>query len=703
MVLVLFSAQAQNKKLTIEEAVAGQYRQFYPDRVINFLWKDAKNYTFTNDYRSVLIQKVGAKKHNVLLGLTDLNAWFTAADLDTLNYIFIEKWLNNHQFSLYQNNGFFVVDINKKAVVTAIQYPETAENVVYDYASGYLTYTKENNLFIKKGDKETAVTNDTDKAIVNGQTVHRSEFGINGGIFWSPKGSLLAYYKKDESMVSDYPLVDVTQRVAELNNIKYPMAGMKSEEVRLVVYNPKTKTNTLLEATKNKEDYLTNITWGAQEKYIYIQVLNREQNHMWLNQYDAKTGQLVKTLFEETHPKYVEPEHHLVFLKNNPNQFIYFSERDGFMHTYLYDTSGKLIKQLTKGKWLVKSFTGFDQSGNLAIFATTYDSPLGTQYITVNLKNNKIKKITPEAGTHRIILNPNSYYFSDAYSSIKVSGKTNIRTLKGKLVQNILTSKDKLADYQLANMKIGTIKSADQKTDLYYRLITPPNLDANKKYPVIVYVYGGPHAQLIQDSWLASSQLWLYYLAQEGFVVFTVDSRGSDNRGRDFENVIHRQLGQAEMADQLEGIKFLKSLPYVDANRIGVDGWSFGGFMTTNLLLSYPETFKVGVAGGPVINWEFYEIMYGERYMDTPQENPEGYEQANLTKKVKNLKGHLMIIHGAQDPTVVWQHSQVFLRECIKNGVLLDYFIYPTHEHNVRGYDRVHLMKKITRYFKDYL
>ncbi len=692
-----------DKELSIDDAIIGQYRQFYPDYILNIRWKDKKHYTFIEQYSKIMVSTPTQKKAKELISLQEINKMYKNKGLTPLLYITGIEWINSNQFYINLSNVLAVIDIKKKEIVKSIQYSEEAENVEYQKDAGYLTYTKGQNLYINDGKKEIAVTEDTIEGIVNGQTVHRSEFGISGGIFWSPKGNLLAYYHKDETMVSDYPLVDITERVAKLKNIKYPMAGMKSEEVNVCVYNPKTQQTITLKTGEPKEQYLTNISWSPDEKRIFIQVLNREQNHMKMNVYDATNGTFIKTLFEEKHDKYVEPQHPIVFLKNNPNEFLYFSQKDGFMHLYKYNVDGKLIKQLTKGNWIVKDFVGFDKSGKKAIIETTKESPLNKQAYSLDLNTGDLKNLTPASGTHTISLNPYADIFVDGYSSMEVPKCYQVNNLQGKTIRKIQCSEEKLQPYKLGEMTIGTIKSADQKTDLIYRLITPPNFDKNKKYPALIYVYGGPHAQLITNSWLASSQLWLFYMAQRGYVVFTVDNRGSGNRGRDFENVIHRHLGDAEMADQLKGVEFLKSLPYVDADRIGVDGWSFGGFMTTNLLLTYPDVFKVGAAGGPVIDWKYYEVMYGERYMDTPQENPEGYEKANLTKRVKDLKGRLLVIHGSQDPTVVWQHTQAFVRECIKNGVLLDYFIYPTHEHNVSGKDRVHLFKKITQHFDDFL
>ena len=691
-----FNIGEGDKEITIEDAVTGQYRSFYPEYLVNIRWKDSNNYTSINEYKEIEITKIGSKKSKVLFSLDQLNAMYNKAGLDSLRYIVSINWLDQSHFSHQQGNVFVIIDSKKKSITKKIKFNKDAQNVEYQKDAELLTYTVDNNLFVHDGKSEIAITNDTDKALVNGQTVHRSEFGITNGIFWSPKGKFLAYYHKDESMVSEYPLIDITERVAENKPTRYAMAGMKSEEVLVAIYNPETNKSINLKTGEPKEQYLTNVTWSPDEKSVYIQVLNRKQNHMKLNQYNAETGDFVKTLFEEKDDKWVEPEHPLVFLKDNNDEFLYFSEKDGFMHLYRYNTKGELLNQVTKGEWIVTDFVGFDQSGKKAIVYTTTNGPLEKQAYSVEIETGKMTLVTPEKGKHSVFLNPYKDVFVDGFTSITTPHYYSFKDLNGKNLGTILNAENPYMEYKLGELTIGTIKSADKETDLYYRLITPPNYDKNKKYPAIVYVYGGPHAQMITNSWLASSQLWLFYMAQK-------DNRGSGNRAKAFESVIHRNLGVAEMADQLQGIELLKSLGYVDMDRIGVDGWSYGGFMTTNLMLSHPEVYKVGAAGGPVVDWKYYERMYGERYMDMPDENPEGYEKANLSKRVTDLKGRLLMIHGAQDPTVVWQHSQVFIRECVKNGVMLDYFIYPTHEHNVRGKDRVHLMKKITQYFDDFL
>ena len=547
------------------------------------------------------------------------------------------------------------------------------------------------------------VTADEDKNIVNGQVVSRNEFGITGGIFWSPDGKKLGFYRKDESQVTNFPLLDINTRTGELKEIKYPMAGMKSELVSLGVYDIASAKTIFLDVNDfGREQYLTGITWAPESDMVYIQVLNRGQNHMRLNKYDASTGKFIATLFEEKSNTYVEPQSGLVFLANNPKQFIYSTNnRDGFMNLYLHDVNGKLIRRLTDVDADVE-FVAADAAGKYVYYLSSEISPVEKQLFRVEVKSGKKNRLTTEEGWHNITMSGDCAYFIDNYSSIKVPRNVDLTTNAGKVVRRLQEVENPNKDYNFGEITLGTIK-ADDGSDLYYRLIKPMDFDPNKKYPVIHYVYGGPHTQLVTNTWNASLRMWEMYMAQHGYVVFVIDNHGTPNRGKAFEDIIHRQCGQVEMKDQVKGIEWLKSFPWVDANRIGVHGWSYGGFMTISLITNYPDIYKVAVAGGPVIDWKWYEVMYGERYMDTPQENPEGYAKTSLIAKAKDLKGKLLICQGAVDPVVVWEQSLSFIRECIKNNVQVDYFPYPCAEHNVMGRDRIHLMQKVTNYFEDYL
>lgn len=622
-------------------------------------------------------------------------------------------------------------DFSKKKIVNLFNLQgEGPTNFDFCKENGHMAYTIGNDLYVAhEGDFSSMVNpkvtgnQQQEKDVVYGQAVHRNEFGIMKGTFWSPKGTYLAFYRMDQSMVTDYPQVNTTARIAELVPDKYPMAGMTSHKVTVGIYNVKDGKTIYLQAGDPTDRYFTNISWGPDEKSVFVIELNRDQNHAQLVQYDAVSGQKIGVLYEEKHARYVEPQHPLIFLPWDDSQFIYQTQRDGFNHLYLMDTKTKLTGEwktgkdsedqyceylktipLTEGNWLVQNVLGFNASRKEIIIASTEISPLQTNIFSLNVKNGKRTLIGMEDGTHQAKLSASGTYLIDYFTSNNVPREISILPTTGKKGTTLFTATDPLKEnYKLPEITVGTIKAADGETDLYYRLIKPVNFDPNKKYPAIIYVYGGPHAQMIHNTRFYDARGWDLYMAQQGYVMLTVDNRGSDNRGIKFENCTFRHLGAEEMKDQVQGTKFLQSLPYVDADKIGVHGWSFGGFMTTNLMLTYPDIFKVGVAGGPVIDWQFYEVMYGERYMDTPQANPEGYKESNLRLKAGNLKGRLEVIIGGMDPTCVPQHSISFLRACIDAGTHPDFFIYPEDGHNMMGRDRVHLHEHITRYFLDHL
>ena len=544
-----------------------------------------------------------------------------------------------------------------------------------------------------------------------GTAVSRNEFGISGGIFMSPDKSKIAFYRKDESAVSSFPLLDIATRTGSLKEIKYPMAGMASERISLGVYDIASARTIYLNVEDfDQERYLTNITWSPDNRFIFIQVLDRSQKHMNLNMYNAVDGTLIKTILSEESDKYVEPSDPLYFIEGQSDIFLYrTASRDGYRNLYLCDTDGA-IRRLTAADADVQYIAN---DGKYVYYTSAEVSPIENHLFRVGIKNlnkgvskaafTKPQRLTCEPGWHSIAMNKACTRYTDTYSSLTVPKVINLCGSDGKVIRNLLTAQDPTLDYAYTEISLGTVKSADGLYDNYYRLIKPKDFDPANKYPVIVYVYGGPHSQMVQNTFMGQLRRWEMYMAQRGYLVYVQDNRGTQNRGLAFEQAIHRQCGQAEMADQMEGVKMLMDLPYVDKDRIGVHGWSYGGFMTISLITNYPDIFKVAVAGGPVIDWKWYEIMYGERYMDHPDANPEGYAVTSLINKAGDLKGKLLICQGAIDPVVVWQHSLSFIRECIKNNVQVDYFPYPCAEHNVHGKDRVHLHDKISIYFEDYL
>lgn len=695
---------AQTKLLTIEEAIVKQRTTLAPARLKQLMWiKGTDHFSYIDKKDSVEVLMQGNAQNNlqkVIVSLKELNEALVKLNLKRLKTFSTLQWINSDQFTFETEQKLIVYALNSKtaAIKSDRDFGDDAENIDVADKTDYVAFTVKNNLFVFDGKDKLIVTNDADENIVNGKSVHREEFGILKGTFWSPSGNLLAFYRMDQTMVTDYPIIDWTVRPAKNNNIKYPMAGDKSHEVTVGVYNVGTGKTVFLKTGEPKEQYLTNIAWSPDEQHIYIAVLNRDQNYLKLNSYSVASGLLEKILFEEKNDKYVQPMNPLVFVPKHPDQFIWQSERDGYNHLYLYDVTGKLIKQLTKGNWAVTKLEGYDPKGSTVFYTSTAESPVTRNFYSLDLKKGISTRVTSGEGTHTAMLSSNENYIIDNFQSITVPREIAVYTMKGKKVQVLKQSENPLKDYKLGALSIFKLKSANGD-DLYCRMFKPVDFDSTKKYPTIVYVYGGPGVQLINNTWNGGGDMWFQYMAERGFVVFTLDNHGTENRGQAFEQATFQHLGKLEMEDQLLGINYLKNLKFVDVNRMGLMGWSFGGFMTTNIMTHYPDLFKAAVAGGPVIDWSYYEVMYTERYMDTPQTNPEGYKESNLLNYVDNLKGKMMLIHGTADNTVVWQHSIMFLKACVDKGKQVDYFVYPGHEHNVLGKDRAHLFEKITEYF----
>lgn len=595
--------------------------------------------------------------------------------------------------------------IDFKAGKTVWRQPCTGETYSdWSEASRAVAFVKDNQLCVTDAEGNTkTLTSDGSREIVYGQAVHRNEFGIEKGTFWNEDGDKLAFYRMDQSMVTDYPQVNTFARVAEHEPDKYPMAGMTSHKVTVGVYDMSSGKIIYLKAGDPTDRYFTNIAWSPDGNYIYMFELNRDQNDCRLISYDAATGEKVKELYRETHNKYVEPMNPVVFLPWDSDKFIMQSQKDGYNHLYLFNNKGEMLKQITSGKWVVMDMLGFNKATKSVVILSNEANPIQANLYSVNIATGRRTPIDNGRGYHYGQLSAEGKFVCDKYSEPDVPRNIEIEnTANGKRTL-YFSAADPWKGYNVPEYSCGTIKAADGQTDLYYRMVKPVGFDPEKKYPTVVYVYGGPHAHNVDARWHWSSRSWETYMAQKGYLLFILDNRGSENRGREFEQATFRHLGQEEMKDQMKGVEYLKSLPYVDAERIGVHGWSFGGFMTTSLMTTYPDVFKVGVAGGPVIDWKWYEVMYGERYMDTPETNPEGYEETSLLNKAKNLKGKLQIIIGMNDPTVVPQHALQFINACTEAGTQPDFFVYPGEGHNMMGHKSVHLHERITQYFEDYL
>ena len=701
--IIAHSVYAQNKLLTIEDALIRNRTTLAPEnlRQLQFIY-GTEDYVYlkTVDNKDVWMKgNLKSSLEQTFLSLDDLNQKLKAAGTNGLTGMPMIQFNKTSEWIFSVNGSKFALNPTTNQLRTLIDKGIANKENIEESNAGYVAYVDNYNLFVTDGKNTNQVTKDGSKDIVYASSVHRDEFGIMKGIFWSNIGRQLAFYRMDQSMVSDYPIINWTTTPATVELIKYPMAGDKSHHVSIGVHNAQKGSTIYLQTGEPAEQYLTNIAWSADDRYIFIAVLNREQNHMKLNQYDALTGAFIKTLFEEKDEKYVEPLVPMLFVKNNSSQFIWQSNRNGWNHLYLYDINGKLLKQLTKGDWEVVDVKGFDSKGENLFYSSTEDAPISRNLYQLNLKTGISKRITQGSGSHGTQVSSSGSTVIDNFSTTDIPRTIRVVDVKSLKNRTVFNATNPLADYALGHLKVFTIQNKNG-VPLYCRLYQPVNFDSSKKYPVIVYWYGGPHVQTIGNLWNGNaSDYWFQFMAERGYVVFSLDPRGSDNRGKEFEQAIFRHAGDAQMEDLMTGIDYLRNLKYVDTSRMGLFGWSYGGFLTVDFMLSHPGVFKTAVAGGPVTDWRYYEVMYGERYMDTPEENPEGYAATDLTKKIQNLKGKLLLIHGLQDPVVVQQHSVRLVRAAIDKNVQLDYMIYPGHEHNVVGKDRAHLYQKVTDYF----
>ena len=701
---------AQNKLFSLEDLNFGgtNYHNMQPKNLFLTWWGDQLVET---DVEACNIVDVKTGKKTKLFTLDEINKW---ADSDEEE----NRYVRQLTYATFPYPDQPLVAVGNKKSFLLLNFM-THQIVWQDSISGQeandwcpaskaTAYVEDHQLFVADGEgRKHQLSTDGSREIVYGQSVHRNEFGIHKGTFWSPDGQRLAFYRMDQSMVQDYPQVDIFPREASYEPDKYPMAGMTSHKVTVGVYDLKTDKTVYLKAGDPTDRYFTNISWSPDSKTIYMFELNRGQNDCRLVSYDAETGEKTSELYRETSEKYVEPMNPILFLPWDDTKFVMQSQKDGYNHLYLFDKSGKELKQLTSGKWVVMEVLGFNKKQKAVIIKANANHPLCHNLYAVDVKTGRMTALDNGQGVHNGKLSASGTLMYDSYTAPDIPRNIDVVNVSrgfaaGKTVR-LLTAADPWKDYQQPIFENGSIKAADGTTDLYYRMVKPTDFDATKKYPTVVYVYGGPHANNVQASWHWYSRTWETYMAQKGYIVFILDNRGSQYRGRDFEQATFHQLGQIEMQDQMKGVEFLKKQPYVDADRMGVHGWSFGGFMTISLMLNYPDVFKVGVAGGPVIDWKWYEVMYGERYMGTPQNNPKGYEKTSLISKAGKLKGKLQIITGYNDNTVVPQHCLSFLDACIKAGTQPDFFAYPGEEHNMRGHASVHLHERITQYFEDYL
>lgn len=692
------------RTLTLEELLPGgkNFAQLQPENKFTTWWGDTPIETQPDEVHH-------AQTGKTLFTVEQLNGWIgRQVAHNGHNLVFPYP---TQPLVLAQNTTERVlVDFERHSTIWRQPIPQGAQHQDWNAQSRHLAYTIQGNLYVSTNRGEelqvsTDGSTDGSDNIVYGTSVHRDEFGINKGTFWSPDGQKLAFYRMDQSMVPSYPQVDITTRIATTTVDHYPMAGETSHRVRVGIYDVAQRTTTWLQLAGGAEDYHTNISWGPDGKTIYILELNREQNQMQLIAYDTQDGSQKNQILTHTSPKYLDPQTGLTFLPWDHSKAIMQSPIDGYNHLYVLDVRTGDMRQLTRGEWEVLGMVGFDRKARSVIYLSNEGDPRRKCLHTVNVKTARRTPLGVQGGVHTAQANHSGTVVIDRYSSPTTPRSISLVPTNRGTVRKLLTAKDPWVEqgYRVPEISSGSIKAADGQTDLYYRMVKPLDFDPAKRYPTIVYVYGGPRAHNVQASWHWGLRGWEAHMAALGYVLFILDNRGSEWRGQAFEQATWHRLGQVEMEDQMQGVGYLRSLPFVDTQRMGVHGWSYGGFMTISLMLNHPDAFEVGVAGGPVIDWKYYEVMYGERYMGTPQNNPEGYKQTSLLNKAGNLKGRLQVICGYNDPTCVPQHTLSFIKACIDAGTQPDLFVYPGAGHNMKGREQIHLHERITRYFEDYL
>jgi dipeptidyl-peptidase-4 len=602
---------------------------------------------------------------------------------------------------LFSAGSLYRIALEPPRVKRIHQLPKGATAVAFAPDDARIAFVKDFDVYILEPDGSvTTVTRGGNEDLTHGVSVSREEFGIHDGLWWDPTGRRLAFYQENLQPIQLYPYTDFKPRPAARVHGRYPMAGRRNSVVRVGVCTAGAGNTVWLDTDRDADEYLTNVTWGPKGERLYVAHVNRGQDQMALVEYDAGTGRRLRTLFAENDDQWIEPEHGPVFVPDDSRRFLWLSPREGFDQFYLIDHEGKVIRKVTTGEHDVLAFKGWDPAGTGFFYESPGEDPRHRHLFHAGLEGGE-RPVTTGRGQHAAQVSPDGRHVLDAHTDLELPLAVDLITVRGEVVRRVHAAANPLADYRLGTQRFFTIKSSDGH-DLYGHLILPPDPDPAKKYPVIHYVYGGPHAQLVQDRWLGGGgrwMLWMHHMAAKGYVVFRLDNRGTPARGIEFEQAIHRRLGTCELEDQMRGLEHVLGLGLADPARVGVHGWSYGGFMTLTLMTRAGKHYRAGIAGAPVTDWAFYETGYGERYMDTPEENPGGYRTASPGRHVKEIRGRLLVVHGSADKTVMWQNTIDFLRRCIDAGVEVETMIYPGEEHGLRGKSAVHFMRKMTAFF----
>ena len=620
------------------------------------------------------------------------------------------RWLPDESGLLFTFEGdIWLYSLKQKHLrrLTRTEAPE--EEIQIAPNSRLISFVRNNDLYVLnlQSGLETRLTTDGSETILNGKLdwVYQEELvgrGIFRGHWWSPDSRHIAYLQFDESNVPQYPLVDWMPYHPTVEMMHYPKAGDPNPVVKLGVVSVESPKTIWMDTGDNPDVYIPRVYWLPNSKQVAFMRLDRLQQHLEFFFADISTGNARKVL-EEKDPYFINVGDFVYFFKKK-NQFIWGSETTGYRHLYIYDYQGKLVKQLTHGEWLVDAFLGVDRSEKWVYFTATEKSIVERHLYRVKTNGSGFKRLSRQEGTHSIRLSPSGSYYIDNYSNLLTPYLLTVHKTNGKKLRELARCRVDLAkEFNIRLPEIFTFKGETTGLTYYASMIKPPHFNPRKKYPVLIYVYGGPHAQVIRNAFGYTRYLWHLMMAQKGFIVFSMDNRGSWGRGHDWEKQVYRQLGKLELMDQLEGVAYLKKQPYVDANRIGIWGWSYGGYMTL-YALTHADVFRTGVSVAPVTDWRDYDTIYTERYMGLPQENEEGYRNSSPVFFADSLKGMLYLIHGTGDDNVHFQNSVQMADALIDAGKMFHFMMYPQQKHGIAARaDRIHLFKLITHFLEEHL
>ncbi|MDA3881684.1 MAG: prolyl oligopeptidase family serine peptidase [Bacteroidales bacterium] len=603
-------------------------------------------------------------------------------------------WLNKSTLRFITDTAIFDYSTKKNKIKSSIRIPSNSYGIRHSENVNF-TYILNRNLFIRTQDKTIRLA--IPKTYYVSDSIYRNEFGYSQGSFWSARGDYLIYICKNDSAIPDYHYISTKTIPPNVSTYKYAFAGGNYEKIKIGIYSLQRDTSVFL-SLRTTEGYYTNPTFNFNENKIYLFHLNRSQDSSHLEEYDVETGKYIRTIFSETHAKYVEPLFP-VYFTNSDSSFYFISRKNEYQHLYSYSLPSNRETQLTHGNWEISDI----HINPSQIIAEGSSEKNPTNRYIYHITDSSVSVVDSTDGTHTCVTHPTLPYAIETFHSISQAHSYSIFNTQNNTSKSIFSSVNPLEHFKTPNVNFGKIVAADDSTELYYSMIKPPDFSENKQYPVIIDVYGGPHLQIVRNSWMCGYDITSYILASQGYIIFSVDNRGSWGRGIEFENTTHLQLGQIEALDQKKGIDFLYTLPYVDTNRIGTYGWSFGGFMSITLLQQFPEHIQASVAGSPVTDWKYYEVMYGERYMNTPENNPEGYHQSSLVSHVDAIEGNLLLFYGGHDKVTVPAQSIEFIETCNSRGIPIETHFFPTQEHHMSGYHKLVVLEKIISFFRDNL